>query len=130
MAGRYGHNTNRSRLLIRTSDAHAPEVLVRAFRVVARAACSFVLAEWLLGIDLVTIGWGQEAARHVLCKVGVVAIRFEHAERTLVCSESRHFGLVVCQNLFLVSWACCRVVNVQLPTQILAAASVLGHRQR
>lgn len=112
MEGRCGHSVSP---FLRTSYAHAPKVLIRAVGVVARATCRLVLAERLLRIDLVTESRRQKATRNIVCKVGMVAIRLEHTERTLVRSELGQFKLVIFRgNLFLVSWAWCRVVNVQL----------------
>ena len=71
----------------RTSNSCIPEMLVRAFRVVASATRRFILAEWLHRVYLVTISQGQKTPEHFLCVVGVIAIRLEHAKRALVRLE-------------------------------------------
>lgn len=58
----------------RTSNSCVPEMLVRAFRVIASTTRRLVLAEWLHGIYLVTKSQRQETSRYVLGKVWVIAI--------------------------------------------------------
>lgn len=72
MEGRY--ERGRGRLSIRTIDTHAPEVLVWALGVIARATCSLVLAERPLRVDLMAERVRQKATRDVLHKVFVVAV--------------------------------------------------------
>jgi hypothetical protein len=68
------HDTTDANLSARTGYTDAPKMLVDTFGVVARATCRFVLAKWLLGINLVTKRWGQEATCNRLRKIRVVAI--------------------------------------------------------
>lgn len=72
--GRVTHNTTDANISARTGYTHALKMLVGAFGVIAQAACRFVLAKWLLGIDLVAERWGQEATCNLLRKVRVVAV--------------------------------------------------------
>ena len=77
----------------RTSDTHAPEMLVGAFGVVARSACRFKRTQRLFIINLVTVGHGQESTIDVLRKVGMVTIRLEHAKGTFIGSKDRRLRL-------------------------------------
>jgi hypothetical protein len=80
---------------VRTSDAKLPEVLFSTCRVIAGPTSSFVRAHWLLRINLMAKGCRQEAASNILRKLGVIAIRFEHAKWAFVRRELRRSTIIV-----------------------------------
>lgn len=72
----------------RTSDAHAPEMLIGAFGVIAGSTCRLKGTQGLFRVNLMTVRHGQEATINVLRIVGVVTIGLEHAKGTLIGSEA------------------------------------------
>jgi hypothetical protein len=62
-------------------------MLIVTLRVIAGASCRLVLAKWLLWVYLMAEGQRQKATRDILRIAGMVAVRFEHAERALVRSK-------------------------------------------
>ena len=79
--------------VIRTSDAHAPEMLIGAFGVIAGSTCRLKRTQGLFRVNLMAVGHGQEAAINILGVVGVIAIRLEHAKGTLIGREGRRLRL-------------------------------------
>lgn len=118
-------------LSIRTSDAQISEMLIGAVFVVTRTSCSFVLTESFLGVDLMAECRRHKAASDIVRKVWMVAVRLEHAKWTLVRGERGRFYLLMRgRYLFPVSYACRRVVDVQIAMQSQAATLELNRQQR
>lgn len=92
---------NEKSLVTRTSDTHAPEMLVRALRVVAGSTRRFKRTQRLVKVNLVTVCHGQEAALDIVREVGVVAIGLEHAKGTFIRSERRWLRLFFSRQLAL-----------------------------
>ena len=106
-------------------------MLIRAFFVVTRTSCSFVLTESFLGVDLMTERRRHKAASDIVCEVWMVAIRLEHAKWTLIRGELGRFYLLMRGRcLFPVSYACRRVLDVQVAMHSQAATLELDRQQR
>lgn len=74
---------------LRTTQLDVPEMLAGALRIVADAACSLELAKLLLSVDLVAVCYRRKATWDILRILGVVTVRLEESQRTLIWSESR-----------------------------------------
>lgn len=72
----------------RTSDTHAPKMLIGAFGVIARSTCRFKGTQRLFSVDLVAVGHGQEAAVDILRILGMVTVGLKYAKGTFIGSEA------------------------------------------